>query len=84
MPGVPPDRLSTEDLERELRHLYETREETFFNGTEDALNAHTERMLALESELLRREPELTAPDPSRVRAERREAAGQPVDYPESG
>jgi hypothetical protein len=80
--GVPPGDLSSEDLQRELRHLYETREETLYNGSEDALDAHTDRMLALEKELLRREPELTAPDPSRVRAERREAAGQPVDYPE--
>lgn len=83
MAGVPPDQQSTEELESELRHLYETREETFFNGSEDALANHTERMLAIEAELLRREPDLTAPDPSRVRAERREAAGQPVDYPAS-
>ena len=84
MPGVAPSQLSTEELDRELRHLWQTREDTFFNGSEDALSVHTERMLELEGELLRREPDLTAPDPARVRAERREAAGQSVDYPTRG
>ena len=76
MPGIPPSDLSDDALHRELTHLHETRSETFFNGTEDALEVHTERMLALEQEYLRRFPERTAPDPMRVRAERRAMSGQ--------
>jgi hypothetical protein len=76
MPGIPPSELSDDDLHRELMHLHETRSETFFKGSEDALKAHTERMLALEQEYLRRFPERTAPDPMRVRAGRRSMSGQ--------
>lgn len=76
MPGIPPQDLSDDDLDRELRHLHETRSETFFNGSEDALEVHTSRMLQLEQEYLRRFPERVTPDPMRVRAERREMAGQ--------
>lgn len=74
--GVPPTDLSDEDLERELSHLHETRHETFLNGSEDALEHHTERMFALEQEYLRRFPERAAPDPRRTRAGSRDAAGQ--------
>jgi hypothetical protein len=35
--GLDPHRLDDEALERELRHLYATREETFFHGTRQAL-----------------------------------------------
>jgi hypothetical protein len=59
--------LSDEDLDRELEHLHETRRETFLNGTEDALEAHTRRMLELEAEFTRRFPDRVAPDPARVR-----------------
>jgi Family of unknown function (DUF6158) len=68
MIGVPPNELSDDDLERELAHLHETRHETFLNGTEDALDNHTERMFALEKEYLRRFPDRVVPDPQRVRA----------------
>jgi len=74
--GVAPTDLADEDLERELKHLHETRHETFRNGSEDALEHHTERMLALEGEYLRRFPERSAPDPRRTRAGSRGAAGQ--------
>jgi Family of unknown function (DUF6158) len=70
MTGIPASELSDDDLERELAHLHATRHETFLNGSEDALETHTERMLALESEYLRRFPERAAPDPARVRASR--------------
>src|SRR5436305_1724865 len=73
--GVPADELSDDDLERELAHLHETRHDTFLNGSEDALEVHTERMFALEREYLRRFPERAAPDPLRTRAGRRAAAG---------
>ncbi len=74
--GIDPSTLDDDDLDRELTRLHETRHETFLNGTEDALNAHTERMLALEAEYLRRFPDRSAPDPMRVRASRRKMSGQ--------
>jgi hypothetical protein len=43
--GLDPHRLDDEALERELRYLYATREETFLHGTRQALLNHTERML---------------------------------------
>lgn len=67
MPGVAPEDLSDDELDRDVGHLHETRHATFLNGTADALTAHTERMLALEAEFLRRFPDRTAPDPARVR-----------------
>jgi hypothetical protein len=71
MTGIPAADLSDDDLDREVAHLHETRHETFLNGTEDALETHTRRMLELEAEYLRRFPDRAAPDPARVRAERR-------------
>lgn len=76
--GVPPAELDDATLERELRRLHETRSDTFFNGTEDALEVHTRRMRELEAEFLRRSPDLVAPDPARVRAESRRADGRGV------
>jgi hypothetical protein len=70
MTGVPPAELSDDDVDRELAHLHETRRETFLHGTEDALENHTQRMLALEEEFLRRFPDRVVPDPQRVRATR--------------
>ena len=46
--GVPAQELDDSALERELEHLHETRHHTFLNGSSDALQAHTERMLELE------------------------------------
>jgi hypothetical protein len=76
-PGIDPARLDDEDLSRELAHLHETRHDTFLDGSEDALETHTERMLALEAEYLRRFPDRAAPHPLRTRAGRRAAANQP-------
>ncbi len=76
--GVPPTDLSDDDLRREVAHLHETRSDTLHRGSESALQAHTERMLALEQELLRRLPAEAAPDPARTRAGSRAGAGQPV------
>jgi hypothetical protein len=73
--GVPGADLDDATLERELAHLHQTRHETFLNGSEDALEAHTRRMFALEEEYLRRFPERSAPDPARTRAGSRNAAG---------
>lgn len=75
--GIPPTDLPDEDLRREVKHLHETRHDTLLGGSEDALEAHTRRMLALEQEFLRRFPAEGAPDPLRTRAGSRAAAGQP-------
>lgn len=75
--GVPPADLTDDDLAREVGHLHATRHDTFLNGSEDALEVHTVRMLALEEEFLRRFPDRSAPDPLRTRAGSRHAAGQP-------
>ncbi len=74
--GVPATELDDADLERELTHLHETRHETFMNGSEDALQAHTERMLELEGEYTRRFPDRTAADPLRTREGSREVDGR--------
>jgi hypothetical protein len=69
--GIPPEELADGDLRRELEHLHETRHDTLLGGSESALENHTERMLALEQEFLRRFPQEAAPDPARTRAGRR-------------
>jgi uncharacterized protein DUF6158 len=74
--GIAPIDLSDEDLRRELAHLHQTRHDTLLGASEDALDTHTERMLAMESEFLRRFPRDGAPDPARTRAGSRRAAGQ--------
>jgi uncharacterized protein DUF6158 len=76
--GIPPQGLSDDDVRREMAHLHETRHDTVLGGSESALQAHTQRMLALEAEFLRRFPQEGAPDPMRTRAGSRENAGQPV------
>ena len=75
--GLPAGDLDDAALERELRRLYATREDTFFNGSPQALATHTERMLELEAEYARRFPERTAPDQLRTREGSRSRAGQP-------
>ncbi len=75
--GIAPAQLADDDLRRELAHLHETRHDTVLDGSESALRAHTERMLALEQEFLHRFPD-AAPDPRRTRAGSRENAGQSV------
>jgi len=64
--GVDPRVLSDEDLIRELRHLHETRSETFFHGSDDALEHHTSRTQELEREYLERNPDRQV-DPERLR-----------------
>jgi hypothetical protein len=76
--GIPAEELTDDELRREVHHLHETRHDTLLGGTESALRAHTERMLALEWEFLRRFPQEGAPDPRRTRAGSRKRAGQPV------
>ena len=76
--GLDPHQLDDEALERELRHLYATREETFFHGSRQALLNHTERMLQLEREYANRFPERTKADRLRTRKGSRAEAGQPT------
>lgn len=75
MTGVPPPALTDEALERELRHLHETRNDTFLHGSEDALMFHTERTQQLEEEYLRRNPDRVI-DARRTRHGSRELSGQ--------
>jgi hypothetical protein len=74
--GVNPEELSDDDLRRELAHLHETRHDTLLGGSQDALDTHTQRMLALEREFLQRFPAEGAPDVLRTRSGSRHAAGQ--------
>lgn len=66
--GVRPRDLEDDELRKELRSLYRTREDTFLNATEDALEEHTKRMLELEREFRRRFPKETKPAARRTRA----------------
>ncbi|MCU1586741.1 MAG: hypothetical protein JWN31_234 [Frankiales bacterium] len=75
MTGIPPTALTDEDLERELKHLHETRNDTFLHGSEDALSFHTLRTGQLEEEYLRRNPDRVI-DARRTRHGSRELSGQ--------
>jgi hypothetical protein len=77
--GIPAEQLEDDDLRRELHHLYETREDTFFNGTGDAFEMHTARMLELEQEYARRKPQETKAEAARTREGARARARQPLD-----
>jgi len=57
--GVPASELSDEDLERQGTHAHETRNWVFLHGTAEQFKTHTERMLELEQEYLRRHPQRT-------------------------
>ena len=74
--GIPARELDDSALERELEHLHDTRHETFLNGSSDALQVHTDRMLELEQEYARRFPQGTSPDPMRTRDGSREMDGR--------
>jgi Family of unknown function (DUF6158) len=75
--GIPASDLSDAALVREVRQLHQTRHSTFLEGSEDAFETHTRRMIELEGEYLRRFPNAASPDPRRTRAGRRRAAGLP-------
>jgi hypothetical protein len=74
--GIDGGLLTDEVLARELATLHATRHQTFLEATDDALAAHTKRMLLLEDEYLRRFPDRDAPHPLRTRSGSRAAAGQ--------
>ena len=66
--GVRPSDLDDGELRKELKSIYRTREDTFLNGSEQALEEHTTRMSELEREFLKRFPRETKPAARRTRA----------------
>ncbi len=57
--GVPARELSDDELERQGTHAHATRNWVFLHGTAEQFDHHTERMLELEQEYLRRHPKRT-------------------------
>ena len=66
--GVAAAELEDDDLRTELHSIYRTREDTFLNGSQQSLEEHTERMMELEQEFLRRFPRETEPAARRTRS----------------
>lgn len=58
-PGVPASELTDEELERQGVHAHAMRHWVFLHGTAEQFRTHTERMLELEQEYLRRHPQRT-------------------------
>jgi hypothetical protein len=58
-PGVPARELTDEELERQGVHAHAMRHWVFLHGTAEQFRTHTERMLELEQEYLRRHPQRT-------------------------
>ncbi len=57
--GVPARELSDAELERQGLHAHATRHWVFLHGTSEQFRTHTQRMLELEQEYLRRHPQRT-------------------------
>ncbi len=57
--GIPARELSDEELERQGVHAHAMRHWVFLHGTAEQFRTHTERMLELEQEYLRRHPQRT-------------------------
>jgi hypothetical protein len=57
--GRPAHQLSDEELEQQGTHAHATRNWVFLHGTAEQFQRHTERMLELEQEYLRRHPKRT-------------------------
>jgi len=58
-PGVPARELADDELERQGVHAHAMRHWVFLHGTAEQFRTHTERMLELEQEYLRRHPQRT-------------------------
>src|ERR687887_803044 len=58
-PGLPASKLTDAELERQGARAHATRNWVFLHGTADQFKHHTERMLELEQEYLRRHPKRT-------------------------
>lgn len=59
MEGVPAHDLTDGELERQGLHAHATRHWVFLHGTAEQFRTHTNRMLELEQEYLRRHPQRT-------------------------
>ena len=59
MEGRPARELTDEELEQQGTHAHATRNWVFLHGTAEQYSRHTERMLELEQEYLRRHPKRT-------------------------
>jgi hypothetical protein len=57
--GVPARELSDDELERQGVQAHATRHWVFLHGTAEQFRTHTQRMLELEQEYLRRHPQRT-------------------------
>ena len=57
--GIPARELDDEELERQGVHAHAMRHWVFLHGTAEQFRTHTERMLELEQEYLRRHPQRT-------------------------
>ncbi len=57
--GLPARELSDDELERQGVHAHAMRHWVFLHGTAEQFRTHTERMLELEQEYLRRHPQRT-------------------------
>ncbi|HTP16124.1 MAG TPA: DUF6158 family protein [Streptosporangiaceae bacterium] len=57
--GVPASELTDAELERQGVHAHATRHWIFLHGTAEQFRTHTQRMLELEEEYLRRHPQRT-------------------------
>lgn len=57
--GIPARELSDDELERQGMHTHATRHTVFLHGTAVQFRHHTDRMLELEQEYLRRHPKRT-------------------------
>jgi hypothetical protein len=55
--GIPAQKLSDEDLVREMKSLHRTRDDTVRHGPGPALENHIQRMAELEAEYVRRFPD---------------------------
>ncbi|WP_203914856.1 DUF6158 family protein [Rhizocola hellebori] len=64
--GIPASQLSEDDLFRELSEMYRTRFDALRHGSDQALATHTQRMMELENDYLRRFPQRDI-DPGRMR-----------------
>lgn len=65
--GVPPERLTDDDLVREMESLSRTRITTLRHGSDAAVAEHDRRTAELENEYLRRYPDREV-DPGRLRS----------------
>ena len=76
--GLDPHQLDDETLERELRYLYATPEETFFHGSRQALLTTPSACSSWSGSTANRFPERTKTDRLRTRKGSRGEAGQPT------